>query len=82
MREATTIRNFAHAGKLAICAAFVAASAAVSGAAYEGTCAGRRFTVSDGEVWRDNESVGRSGHMGHALDFGRRRFRLRQRTHT
>ena len=67
MREATTIRNFAHAGKLAICAAFVAASAAVSGAAYEGTCAGRRFTVSDGEVWRDNESVGRSGHMGHAL---------------
>ena len=67
MRELTTIRNFAQAGKLVICAALAAVAAAVSGAAYEGACAGSRFTVSDGEVWRDNESVGRSGHMGHAL---------------
>ena len=34
---------------------------------YEGVCAGKRFAVSAGELWRDNESVGRSGHMGHAL---------------
>ena len=35
--------------------------------AYEGVCAGKRFVVTEGEVWRDNQSVGRSGHMGHAL---------------
>ncbi|MBR2837799.1 MAG: alpha-galactosidase [Kiritimatiellae bacterium] len=33
----------------------------------EGTCGGVRYSVSDGVVWRDNESAGRSGHMGHAL---------------
>ena len=37
------------------------------GVAHEGVCAGKRFTVSGGETWRDNKSVGRSGHMGHAL---------------
>ena len=34
---------------------------------YEGVCGETRFVVSAGEVWRDNERVGRSGHMGHAL---------------
>ena len=32
-----------------------------------GNCGGMRFSVSDATIWRDNESIGRSGHMGHAL---------------
>ena len=52
--------------KSAACA-FAVALASFASAAYEGACGGGWFEVSDGVVWRDNESAGRSGHMGHAL---------------
>ena len=50
-------------------AAFLASSAVAAdvNGAYEGVCAGKKFVVSESECWRDNKSVGRSGHMGHAL---------------
>ena len=54
---------------LAAVAAFLASSAVAAdvNGAYEGVCAGKKFVVSESECWRDNKSVGRSGHMGHAL---------------